>query len=150
MSKVILLSGVPGSGKSSLVNKMSLAGDVTVCSADHYFEKTGQYVFDVTRMGDAHGECLRKFTNALFRNDELIVVDNTNTSALELAPYVALAQAFNASCEIITVDCDPQLAFERNVHNVPLNTIRRMADAIKTRVIPRFWNVKYSWVSASV
>lgn len=141
-SKVVLMSGVPGSGKSTYSKKL---GGV-VCSADHYFEKNGSYEFNPRKLGEAHGECLAKFTRALLAGEEVIVVDNTNTSALELAPYVALAQAFGASCEIVTVTCDPEIAHARNVHGVPLSGIQRMAAAIASRELPPFWNVKLTTV----
>ncbi len=136
--KVIIMSGIPGSGKSTYSKKL---GGV-VCSADHWFEREGEYKFDPTKLGMAHGACLAKFTRALMAGEDVIVVDNTNTSSLELAPYVALAQAFGASCELVTIQCDPDVAFARNVHGVPLETIRRMAAALSARTLPPFWAVK--------
>jgi hypothetical protein len=35
------------------------------------------------------------------QSDADVIVDNTNTTLAEIAPYVALAQAFNAECEIL-------------------------------------------------
>lgn len=146
MQKVVLMSGVPGSGKSTYVKR--LVGAV-VCSADHFFEKSGRYTFDPRLLGEAHGECLAKFTRALLAGESLIIVDNTNTSAIELAPYVALASAFGAECEIVTVKCDPEQAFARNVHGVPLVGIKRMAEAIESRQLPPFWAVKLTEVRAA-
>jgi predicted kinase len=146
---VIILSGVPGSGKSHYIKKQ-IQGNVLVCSADHYFEKTGSYVFDPSKLGQAHGECLRKFA-ANVSDEEgnpngTLVVDNTNTSAIELAPYVALCQAFEVECELVTVLCDPDIAAARNLHGVPGHAIARMDKAIRSRTLPPFWDVKLTTV----
>lgn len=156
--KVILMSGIPGSGKSTIVNRMVQdqigSRTVTVCSADHFFmDESGEYKFDPSKLGSAHASCLHQFVMALTkweRGDadlDLLIVDNTNTSATELAPYVALAAAFGVECEIRTVVCNPEVAYARNVHGVPLGGIKRMAEVIATRQIPPFWNVKFTTIN---
>ena len=34
--------------------------EVVVCSADHFFEKSGEYVFNPWKLKDAHAECQQK------------------------------------------------------------------------------------------
>jgi predicted kinase len=138
MTKVVLMSGVSGSGKSTYARKL---GGV-VCSADEFFEKSGKYVFDPSLLREAHGACLRKFTEALLRGDSLIVVDNTNTTVVELAPYVALSQAYGAKCELVTILCDIRVAAARNTHGVPFGVIERMDTAIRDRKLPLFWDIE--------
>jgi len=148
MAKVILMSGIPGSGKSTIAKSFKGA---TIVSADHWFERTGVYQFNPAELGTAHGNCLRKFvatlinaTDHLDGYETVVVVDNTNTSVVELAPYVALAQAYGATIELINVKCDPEVAHKRNVHGVPLQGIKRMAEAIEARELPRFWDTSSS------
>lgn len=146
--KVIIMSGVPGSGKSTFTK--SLKGDVVICSADNYFlDENGVYNFNPSKLGEAHGSCLHRFTRNLitmrdrtWAKDTTLVVDNTNTSALEMAPYVALAAAFEVECELVTVLCDPHKAHARNTHGVPLQGVLRMDAAIRSRELPPFWNIK--------
>lgn len=137
--KVTILRGLPGSGKSTLIAKEF--PDATVVSADHYFvDEAGVYRFDPARLKDAHGACLREFIHHVRGgNPRTIVVDNTNVCAWEMAPYAATAQAYGYEFEIVTIECDVETALKRNVHGVPEETIRRMADRLKTEELPPFW-----------
>lgn len=158
--KVIILSGISGSGKSTYAEKIRQDhnGITQTCSADHYFEKDGKYNFDPSKLGEAHAACMFKFADLLHRammgehridrDLDVIIVDNTNLSAVELAPYVALAAAYSAECELVTIHCDAQVAFERNAHGVPFQGIRRMANALRDRQLPPFWNIKLTTVEA--
>ena len=141
--QVILMSGIPGSGKSTLAKE--LGGPLTVvCSADDYFVDPikGAYNFDPSKLSEAHGACMRKFVSHLLLDEaDTIIVDNTNLTALELAPYVAVAAAHHASVEIVTVNCNVDVAVERNTHNVPIGSIRRMARTLLDRALPPYWNV---------
>jgi predicted kinase len=152
MSNVIILQGIPGSGKSTFAKSLASIvqalkinvwqreycadrdGDVIVVSADHFFtDDEGVYNFDPKRIGDAHAACLRKFTSkVLSERDLTIVVDNTNITNVEMAPYATLAAAFGHTCEIHTFHADPQTAFERCTHGVPKAVIQRMADSLET------------------
>jgi hypothetical protein len=121
-----------------------------VCSADHYFlDEKGNYNFDFTKLRLAHGECLRKFM--AYRVNmcwDYLVVDNTNTTALEIAPYYAVASAYEeeVDIELVTVLCDPVKAHTRNTHGVPLQGVLAMDQRIRERELPPFWNVKQTVV----
>jgi len=153
MAKVIIMQGIPGSGKSSYVKSLRPLATV-VCSADSFFEswnpETGTtYNFDPARLGEAHGACLRKFVNfvsAVAVDGDTVVVDNTNTTTLEIAPYMALANAYGCEVQIVRVQCDPEVAAARNVHGVPLHAVRRMADNIRNFSPPPFWSFKLTEV----
>lgn len=124
--KVVILRGMPGSGKSTWA-KNNLPG-AFVCSADHYFEKDGEYKFNPSQLGNAHGECMRIFICVLSEGRPLVVVDNTNVTKIEIAPYLSVAQAFGYDVEIICID--PKLSLkelsERNVHGVPYQSLKNM------------------------
>jgi predicted kinase len=143
MKNVSILVGVPGSGKSH--HTASLTGAVVV-SADHYFVEVGGgvYAFDPTKLGAAHGQCLRRYTEALQRGESHVVVDNTNTTTLEMAPYVSLALAYGYAVTIVRVTCDPAIAAARNTHGVPEGAIRAMHARIEATFqtgLPPFWPV---------
>jgi tRNA uridine 5-carbamoylmethylation protein Kti12 len=151
MKKVLILQGIPGSGKSHLAKKyvaqeMAKDGLVTVVSADYFFYQLGggkKYAFDVRRLGEAHGACFREFIKAVQRGvDSLVIVDNTNTTANEIAPYVLGGESYGYDVEIVRVLCDPEVAAARNLHGVPLATIHKMAQKINAFDPQPWWKVQ--------
>lgn len=140
--QVYIMRGIPGSGKSTWI-KENLK-NIIICSADHYhIDLQGEYKYNKLNAANAHNKCFFNYVNraseTLYENDTL-VVDNTNTTLLELAPYVRVAEAFRANYEIITIHCNPQLAIARNIHNVPESVIMHMHSNILTEKIPAYWN----------
>lgn len=140
-NKVKILRGIAGSGKSTYTHAHYY--NAVVVSADHFFEDAqGNYKFDVSKLGDAHSSCFRKYIEALQAGEPLIVVDNTNTTAWECSPYVQGGAAFGYDVEIITLDCDPEVAANRNVHGVPRKSVLEMYRRLTKNRLPPFWNQK--------
>ena len=135
--KVVIMQGVPGSGKSHHVRTEMVGAHVV--SADHFFERLGR--FDGSLLQKAHNECLWRYTHTLMDATKLVVVDNTNTTQWEIAPYYQLALAFGYDVNIVSVECDPNVAFHRGTHGVPLNKVMDMHNKIKDFVPPRHWRV---------
>lgn len=130
--KVIILRGPSGCGKSTYRRNMLDTERIVFCSSDTYFttEEHG-YVFDPAKLGEAHGHCLREFiwevSGVGGSSPPVVVVDNTNTTIVEIAPYVAIAEAYGYEVEI---HCLPYHKIEkdlaaRNKHGVPEATIRK-------------------------
>ena len=161
---ITILRGIPGSGKSHWVKQNVGPASPGMCvvrpvwpfdvamgepscaifSSDDYFcdpERT--YTFDPAKLGAAHAMCLKRFTTAVQTAPDTfpMIVDNTGTSVGEVAPYAALASAFGHPIRILTLICDPVVAFKRNVHGVPFKTIfnmdRRLRD--ETALLPPYW-----------
>jgi predicted kinase len=151
--QVIILRGLPGSGKSTFTR--GLAGKVEVCSADHFFETSGTYRFEPSKIGDAHASCLRRYVAFVTGGVpgvegteppecDVLVVDNTNLSNAECAPYYALAQAFGYPVKVVTILSrltDEELS-QRNVHGVLVQTISRMRAAMERESLPPWWEVE--------
>jgi hypothetical protein len=136
--RVIILAGLSGSGKSMYAE--SFETPALICSADHYFiSNVIGYVFDPTRLGAAHGACLRLYIDRVRRAPghgdrplpPLVVVDNTNTTIVELAP---LAEAYEIPYEIHVCDVTPEIALHRNSHGVPAQVIARMYENLRRAV----------------
>jgi predicted kinase len=137
--KMLILRGPTGAGKTTYVS-LKLGPRVIVFSADKFFTDTGGvYRFDPTRIGDAHAWCYRQVLKAaplVYEEDTLLVIDNTNISAWEIAPYVALANAYGLDWEILTFWVDPLVAARRNVHGVPASAVMEMHRRLLTESLP--------------
>lgn len=151
--KVVILSGVSGSGKSTLTQQLfskfySEHRDAVVeaVSADSFFMKDGVYTFEASKLPEAHGKCFHDFITNMRHLTNLIVVDNTNTTNEEIAPYMLGAQAFGYEAEIMTIrlsldnldDTIERLA-KRNKHGVSGQAIFAQHVRLRDRQLLPWW-----------
>jgi len=124
---VIILCGIPGSGKTHYANHVrSFHPDTTrIVSADHFhIQPDGSYQFDFRNLREAHNQCLRNYMAALLEPEVThIIVDNNNTSNWERASYVAQAQLMGVPVEHHMIHCEPEVAVVRQTHNVPARVV---------------------------
>ncbi len=145
--KVIILRGLPGSGKSSYVRRLrqeNVGCQVVVVSSDYFFEEEGEYNFDPSKLGEAHGKCLVCFIHEIERRfdrkDFILVVDNTNVTLVEMAPYVAISQAYGLELHIVDCKCSITNSVKRNTHGVPESTVFKMAELWQgDNEFPSYW-----------
>jgi len=139
MKKLVIMRGLPGSGKSTKAKELdtehynSTGKHAIVCSADSYFiGKDGIYNFNAKLLGHAHQTCIHNAALAMENENELVIVDNTNTTKWEFARYLEMAKFYHYEIEIVSVgERTPeaiQTYFNRNIHCVPLEAIQRMAN----------------------
>lgn len=131
MKSFLVLIGASGSGKSSL-SKRLVSGypGTVVCSADDVMvRKEGGYTFDAERLRFAH-DCTRtKVKKALEKKAPIVVLDNTNTSARDIEPYVELAR-YKVRF-IVFPEVDLEVLAARNLHGVPKETLLSQRDRIR-------------------
>lgn len=141
MSKVVIMVGCPGAGKSTYIKNNYPSA--FIASADHYFMQDGVYEFDRSKLGRAHEKCFTTFSDALeFAGEELIVVDNTNTTMKEINVYANPAKLMEYDVEIVIIKTSPRVGYKRNVHGVPLDVIEKMAARVEnTEKLLAGWNV---------
>ena len=117
MSKLYIIRGLPGSGKSTMAKMMLVNGVIKeYYEADMYFVKEGQYNFYPSKLHQAHKWCLNEVHAALLKGLD-VAVANTFTTEKELRPYTTLGFDY----EII--ECTGDYG---SIHNVPKETIERM------------------------
>ena len=122
MSKLILIRGLPGSGKTTLALSMVEENrDIFHIEADMFFlDEHGVYRFDKSRLRAAHDWCYTHATNHL-RMGETVIVSNNFTLLQEMQPYIKYAMRHNIDWQIIV--CRGEYP---SIHNVPPETIARM------------------------
>lgn len=99
--KLILMRGVSGSGKSTLAKDIASKHEGSVIfSTDDYFMIEGRYEFDPRMIGRNHALNQDRARNAMSSGVPCVIIDNTNTQAWEMKPYVEAALEFGYSIEI--------------------------------------------------
>lgn len=141
---VLILCGPSGAGKST----WAAGFDATHCSANDWFSRGGEYNFDPKLLPEAHGYCLRLFCEAAAAGSGRIIVDNTNTTLLEMAPYYAVAIAHGYSVEIHSfgLTMTPEALVARGKHGCPVasvsNQLSKLHRLMHSQTIPPFWTYK--------
>jgi predicted kinase len=134
MKEVIILRGIPGSGKSTLIKELEKQKNKSgiVCSADDFWyygkEKVIEnYKYNFKISFKAHKYCLSKFEKAIGDEESLIFVDNTNINKKDFKKYIDLAiqGGYTVTLHSIT-GFNPEDSFKLNVHNVPLEVCEKM------------------------
>jgi predicted kinase len=139
--QLYILRGISGSGKSTLAKKIIEENEVEqqqnvilVFSSDDYFinRTTGVYEFEGAKIGRAHEWNQNRVKKAMTNNQQLIIVDNTNTQRWEAKPYVVMAVEHGYEIVVREPDTpwrrDAQELAKRNIHNVPVEAVQRMLD----------------------
>uniref|UniRef100_A0A8D1EUP8 DUF7818 domain-containing protein n=1 Tax=Sus scrofa TaxID=9823 RepID=A0A8D1EUP8_PIG len=89
---LILLRGLPGSGKTTLSRiLLGQSRDGIVFSTDDYFHHQDGYRYNVNQLGDAHDWNQNRAKQAINQGRSPVIIDNTNTQAWEMKPYVEMA-----------------------------------------------------------
>jgi predicted kinase len=118
--ELILVRGLPGSGKSTTAAKLRRTDFCEHFEADQYFMRNGKYEFDVNQLRQAHEWCKARTKEHLALNYR-VIVSNTFTTVKELRPYFDIAREFNIVPTVIT--CNNEF---KNVHDVPEEALAKM------------------------
>lgn len=123
MLTLTIMQGASGEGKSTVAGRLAEETGADIRSADTHPglytpQAGGPPAFNIALLGNAHGACFKGTIESL-QAGRSVIVDNTNTTVEEIAPYVLLAQAFGAKVRLIRVKADPSRALARNTHGVP-------------------------------
>jgi len=119
---LILVRGLPGSGKSTIGQSLQTALGYVHLEADMYHMKDGEYQFDPAKIKESHLWCQLETMKAL-ADARYVVVTNTFTTLKEMEPYLQIAKSLGRSVRIVEAPGDYP-----NIHNVPAEVLQRMAD----------------------
>ncbi|XP_025742867.1 NEDD4-binding protein 2 isoform X1 [Callorhinus ursinus] len=130
---LVLLRGLPGSGKSFLARILQEDNPSgVILSTDDYFYINGQYQFDVKYLGEAHEWNQNRAKEAFEKKVSPIIIDNTNLQAWEMKPYVSLSQKHKYKVLFREPDTwwkfKPKELARRNIHGVSKEKIARMLE----------------------
>lgn len=128
MKELIIVRGLPGSGKSTFGK---LLGGIQY-EADMYFiDHNGRYNFNPMKIKEAHKWCKTKVEMAMLDEVSRIVVSNTFTEEWEMEDYIKLAKVNNY--KVFTVISENRHESE-SIHSVPSETISKMRNRFSIKL----------------
>lgn len=124
MALLVLVRGVPGSGKTTLARKYiaKSSEDFLHLEADMFFEKEGEYKFDPSLLKEAHSWCQSEAKKRLESGGSLIV-SNTFTRVWEMEAYLDLARELGVKYVVLRA-----VGEYPNIHNVPVEVVEQMKE----------------------
>lgn len=128
MKTCILVRGVSGAGKSTFVQECF--GRFCNLEADMYFMRDGKYLFEPSKLKQAHGWCQSE-TEKQMKFGYDIVVSNTFTTEWEMKPYLDLAEKYGYTVFTVVVEKRHE---NKDVHNVPEETRQKQAERLSKSI----------------
>jgi len=132
MKQLILLRGLPGSGKSTFAKSL---GGIHI-EADQYFTHAGEYKFDASQIKNAHNYCQSQTRAWMGHSGEQIktdkiIVSNTFTQEWEMEAYFEMAKEFDYQVVCLIVE---NRHGGINLHDVPQDKLNQMRDRFEVKL----------------
>ena len=139
MKTCFILRGLPGSGKTTLAKWLAYdSEDPTpddskkMFSADDYFyDKEGNYNFDVKKIDDAHDDCYSRFVDAVLAGTSCLVVHNTAYAEWEFEEYQYFAKDNGYTVFVLIVE---NRHGNKSVHDVPAQAYERRERTLRSNI----------------
>lgn len=142
MRKMILMRGVPGSGKSFLAKRLAGRLGGKIYSADDMLMTGEEYVWTSPLVYTAHQIVQQLVKLAMIRNEKVIIIDNTNIRPRQARPYVELAVKHAYEIEVREPTThwrhDVQELLARGTHSIPQEVLEHMVETWKNVPLPMF------------
>lgn len=124
--QLVLIRGLPGSGKSTMAKALARAGFEHFEADTYHMNNEGDYCFDRANAKAAHEWCQQETRKALERGKQ-VVVSNTFVQLWEMAPYFDMAKALGIEPNVLEAKGNWQ-----NVHAVPAEVMANMRERWET------------------
>ncbi len=140
-SKVFLMCGIPGSGKTTFIKTRLWNYKLCYISRDKIrfsLLKDNEDYF--SREKQVYKEFIKEINNALARDEERIIVDATHLTVSSRNKILKQLKYIPAEINAVYVDCPLDVAIERNSHRtgrelVPTSAIENMYKSLQKPTI---------------
>jgi predicted kinase len=133
--ELILLRGLPGSGKTTLAKvilQIRESDEPEILSADDFFiNQNGEYIFDSSQLKEAHNYCQFRCSERMRQQKSKIVVANTFTQEWEMKIYFDMAERYNYRVHTVIVE---NRHGNQNIHGVPEDKLQQMKDRFEIKL----------------
>ena len=117
MNILVLIRGLPGTGKSTLAKQFASCPNWLHVEADMWMvDENGIYSFNPTRLKEAHAQC-RKMAELGLDQGKNVVVSNTFTQRWEFEPYTLMTPNH------VIIELTKEYG---SIHGVPEESMQRM------------------------
>jgi len=137
--RILIVRGLPGSGKSTFAENTRLLNDVVV-EADQFHMINGEYCYHGELASDAHNWCQSQVPYFLNQGKSVFVA-NTFITNQSIIPYYEIAKRFEVDFEIRTCEGD-----FGSVHNVPqevLDSMKSIFQDVSTESFIKYYTESY-------
>ena len=128
MKELILLRGVPGSGKTTL---SFLFNGAQVSADDYFYDDATGYNFVAEDLPKAHKWCQSRVENLMYDGIEKIIVANTFTKEWEMKSYYELAKLNGYRVHSVIVE---NRHGGTNIHGVPKEKLEQMKNRFEVKL----------------
>ena len=129
MKQLMLIRGLPGSGKSTVAKLFDKALHF---EADMYFlDADGNYQFDASKIKNAHNWCRDSVMDAMKEGHPIVVVSNTFTQEWEMEVYYLLAEELGYRVISMIVENRHD---GKNIHGCPDDKIEQMRNRFEFKL----------------
>ena len=131
LPKLIILRGLPGSGKAEYAKHLTKNGGVILSSEDYFKDENGVYTYDRKKLKDSHILNQKRAADAIESGEQFIVIANTNVRKWEEKPYVKVGVLYGYDIYFIEPPKswwahDLEELMARDDKNVPKKTMEKM------------------------
>lgn len=128
---LILLRGVSGAGKTTLAERLAVGREAVFSADDYFMDDDNNYMFDGSKLKDAHADCQARTEAAMVNGDGVIFVANTFTRKWEMQAYFDLAEKYGYRVSSLIVE---NRHGGVNEHGVPDEAVQAMRDRFEIKL----------------
>lgn len=127
---LILVRGLPGSGKTTIAGLLADTTSALVAADDWFTEPDGTYSFDSSKLPEAHAYCQDRAKMHAGRTEiERVIIHNTFSQRWEMEPYIQMATLNGHRLHVVDLydgGLDNAQLASRNTHGVSEEAIAAM------------------------